>query len=823
MRRTTSLISLALLACGLAGAQAMTSVRIGTSFTSLSGANPQFVVDGTQYTSPQVFVWPVGSKHTVQFPFSTDNNGVSLDYQSVLNDTIRYSFGGWVATSTVPLNPQGSAVITVSADPGLTSLIAGVNATYRVHINLPNPGADGAQSCSGAPADPLAANRQGIIYFNGACYAQSTTFQTDPFVPAGSYTLNAFPYPGWVFYGWSIGNNPPSFLSTVTIGGPTNILAMFSVAKRVNFVTNPPGLQIIVDGSVVNTVTSADGVSCQPDSTRIPPNAPAGFVGLCAGQFDFLPGSTHTVGGPAVQLDKQAKYWVYRQAVNSATPNITYGQNATFVAGSNTSSPDTMNVSFAPGFRVSILTNPANMKVMIDGRDNWLAYNFIWGQGETHHIAAETPQTGARNRVFSFTGWSDQGDMSHDIVVGNSDMAITANYGILNQISLSSTPAPMSFTVDGSTCQAPCVLNKAGGSTSQISAPAQVSAGPGSRWDFVSWSDGVTTATRTVNFNQDTLSLTANYQTSYQFTGVINPPKAGTFKVTPSSPDGFYASGTQLGLTVVANGGYKFAHWEGDLTGSFAPATLTMNTPHTVQADFATVPFIPPAGIQSVTGPTPDGTVAPGSIVSIYGQNLAPSLQIGPSNPLSQTLAGVTVSIGDFVLPLVFVSPDQISAQIPWELPEGTYNLIVHNTGLPDVPGTVVISRNAPGVFTQVNDQQLPLALALHQDGTVVNFQSPAALGEQITIYGTGFGPYDKLPVDGFPSASADKQTLVDPIAVNTDAASLKPDWAGAASGMVGVNILKLTITSDMPASSNVNLTVQVNGKSSAPFVLPVQ
>lgn len=213
----------------------------------------------------------------------------------------------------------------------------------------------------------------------------------------------------------------------------------------------------------------------------------------------------------------------------------------------------------------------------------------------------------------------------------------------------------------------------------------------------------------------------------------------------------------------------------------------------------------------------------PGSIISIYGQNLAPAMQVGPSNPLAQTLGGVTVTIGDFLLPLVFVSPDQISAQVPWELADGTFALVVHNAGLPDVPGSVTISRDAPGVFTQVNDQQLPLILALHADGTVVNFQSPASLGEQITIYGTGFGPFDKLQVDGFPTAAIDNQSLVDPVAVNTDTASLKPDWTGAAAGMVGVNILKLTITNDMPASSNVNITVQVNGKSSSQVVLPVQ
>ena len=84
------------------------------------------------------------------------------------------------------------------------------------------------------------------------------------------------------------------------------------------------------------------------------------------------------------------------------------------------------------------------------------------------------------------------------------------------------------------------------------------------------------------------------------------------------------------------NNGYKFVSWGGDLSGSFAPGMLTMSTPHNVIANLASVPFIPPAGIESAAGPTPDGSVASGSLIAIYGQDLAPSFQIGPSSPLAK-------------------------------------------------------------------------------------------------------------------------------------------------------------------------------------------
>ena len=140
MNRNILLMSLALFACGTAGAQSPTSIRIGTSFTSLSGSNPIFIVDGTSYTSPQTFVWPNGSKHIVQFPFSTDQGGSSFDYQNASSDSIHYFFNGWIPNNQVTLTPNASAVQTITADPSLTSLIAQVTAQYRVHLVLPNGG-----------------------------------------------------------------------------------------------------------------------------------------------------------------------------------------------------------------------------------------------------------------------------------------------------------------------------------------------------------------------------------------------------------------------------------------------------------------------------------------------------------------------------------------------------------------------------------------------------------------------------------------------------------------------------------------------------------
>jgi uncharacterized protein (TIGR03437 family) len=791
-----------------------TSILIGTNPSTSNG--PAFIVDGTAYVHNQVFVWPVGSKHIVQFPFSLDFNGDALPYQSQLNDTIRFTFGGWVPSNGGFVGANNPAV-TLTADPSMTSFLATVTEVIRVDVNF---GTFANTSCGGAPSNAPPSNGPlaGIIYLDGACIGSSTTL----YLSQGTHVLNAFPYPGWIFVGWNIGGYVYHPIVSFNVTEPTVITPLFSIAKRVNFITNPPGLRVMVDGAQINTpptgvATASDG-SCSPDYDRLPPGAPSGFTPLCVGEFDFLPGSTHVIGAPTPQQDNQQGTWVFSAFNNGLT------QNSNYVVPQTINVADTLVANFVVGVHVSLYTIPQGLKIMVDGRDNWPGYTFIWGQGEVHQVAAESPQSDVHGRVWTYNSWSDHGAQLHAITVGATNGIIASvNYTELSQITFNSSPSGMTFNVDGATCTTPCVVNKAAGSASTVVAPASVPNAPGWRYDFTGWSDGGSGSSRTISFSQDSLTLTASYQTSFQLATASNPPRGGTFQLNPPSPDGYYASGTQVTVTAVPANGYKFVHWDGDLSGPVNASQVQMTAPHAVVADYISVPFIAPAGIQSAAGPTADGSVAAGSIISIYGENLAPAFALGPSNPLSQFIGTTTVTVAGFILPLVYVAPELISAQVPWELQPGTYTLTVHTEGQPDVPAQLTISRESPGVFTQPNSQQQPLVLALHQDGTRVNFDNPAIHGEQITIYGTGFGPYDQPAIDGYPATPTQTSALADSLVLNSDSGPVPTDWAGAAPGIVGVAAVKVTVGNAMPAGTNMNLTITVNGVNSIPVVLPVQ
>ncbi len=49
-------------------------------------------MDGVSYLSNQTFLWPKGSKHIIQFPFTTDINGNSTGYQQSNDGKYRFFF-----------------------------------------------------------------------------------------------------------------------------------------------------------------------------------------------------------------------------------------------------------------------------------------------------------------------------------------------------------------------------------------------------------------------------------------------------------------------------------------------------------------------------------------------------------------------------------------------------------------------------------------------------------------------------------------------------------------------------------------------------------
>src|SRR5438045_7779227 len=93
-------------------------------------------------------------------------------------------------------------------------------------------------------------------------------------------------------------------------------------------------------------------------------------------------------------------------------------------------------------------------------------------------------------------------------------------------------------------------------------------------------------------------------------------------------------------------------------------------------AAYAQTPSVASGGVLNAASFDRAMPVTPGSLISIFGSNLAATTATADSIPLSTRLGGVGVTINGVDAPLngVFhtANGDQINAQLPWNVGSGT-------------------------------------------------------------------------------------------------------------------------------------------------------
>lgn len=123
--------------------------------------------------------------------------------------------------------------------------------------------------------------------------------------------------------------------------------------------------------------------------------------------------------------------------------------------------------------------------------------------------------------------------------------------------------------------------------------------------------------------------------------------------------------------------------------------------------------------------------VAAGSLASLYGQRLAAATARASDSAPPHRLGDVVVAVNGARAPLLFVSPEQVNAQISWELTPGPVPVTVFVDGEPGNTVLANIAEFAPGIFVVVHGENLEPITELR----------PAAVGETLMIYATGLGP----------------------------------------------------------------------------------
>jgi uncharacterized protein (TIGR03437 family) len=223
-------------------------------------------------------------------------------------------------------------------------------------------------------------------------------------------------------------------------------------------------------------------------------------------------------------------------------------------------------------------------------------------------------------------------------------------------------------------------------------------------------------------------------------------------------------------------------------------------------------------------------SVAPGSLISIFGSGLAAGLSIADSIPLSTALSDVmSVTINGVPAPLVSVSDGQISAQVPWEVVPGAANVIVNRTDSSSAPAPVQVNAFAPALAAlSLGNLQ---ALATNADGTITastsplpGFRShPATAGDTVTFYATGLGPVNPPPLDGSNSSDTMRQTVSIPTVLIGGVPAVV-SFSGLSPQFVGFYQINVVAPAGVTTGGAVPVQIQTtDGSSSNPVTIALQ
>lgn len=400
-------------------------------------------------------------------------------------------------------------------------------------------------------------------------------------------TLAAVPVGGWRFTGWSgalSGNTTPQ---TLTVTGHHVVTATFSEVPytlTVNLVGN---------GTVTRT----------PDKPTYRYNEVVTLTAVAAPgwTFDRWSGDLSGSQNPAVLVmstDKTVSA-VFVQNEYPIVVTVSGSGNVTRLPNQTTyhyGDVVTLTATPAPGWTFTAwsgsLSGSANPQTLVvDGSEsvhatfsqlNYTLLTSVSGSGSvtrqpnqpTYHYGDGVTLTATAATGWHFVGWS--GDLSGS--TNPATLTITGNRSVV------ATFAPNEYTLTVNVGSGGSVTRSPDRPSYTHGTVVTLTATPAPGWRFVGWSGDLSgsanPATMTMNGNR---TVTATFA---QIEYTLNVTTVGGGSVSRNPSQATYHYGDLVNLTAIADEGWQFSAWSGDLTGSTNPTAFTIYGHQAVTATF---------------------------------------------------------------------------------------------------------------------------------------------------------------------------------------------------------------------------------------------
>ncbi len=476
-------------------------------------------------------------------------------------------------TNTAPL----PASIAVSGGSGQvvkiqTAFSKLLQAVVRDQGNKVVPGATVTfTAAASGPSGTFVSGATATVVTNANGVASAPAFESN--LTAGSYAVNA------TVAGVS---SPAVFTLTNKPGAAATAAANPSSGQSTAVLTAFATLQVLVQDAGFNPV----------------PNVTVKFTAPTSGASGTFPGG---VSSASVTTDSSGMATAPVFTANSKTGSYNVSAKVTGVAAAvmfsltNTGVPASIAVFAGGGQSGAVLAAfPAALEAVVrDSGNHPLSGISVTFTAPASGPSGIFPSGLSASAVTNSAGLAIAPTFTANAVSGGpyvvtaqaAGVSTPASFSLTNlangtvQIAINTSPAGLSFTVDGQPYSSPQTLTWVIGSTHTLATPTPQSA-TGTQFLWQSWSDsGV--ISHTVTAPATSTTYTATFQTQYLLTTGVNPPSSGSV-----GGGGYYNAGTQAIITATPNAGYLFGSFSGaNSTPSQNPGTVTMNGPVTVTAN----------------------------------------------------------------------------------------------------------------------------------------------------------------------------------------------------------------------------------------------
>lgn len=212
----------------------------------------------------------------------------------------------------------------------------------------------------------------------------------------------------------------------------------------------------------------------------------------------------------------------------------------------------------------------------------------------------------------------------------------------------------------------------------------------------------------------------------------------------------------------------------------------------------------------------PGGSIALGSIFSIFGNGLGPAVSVQVSAfPLRTNLGGVSVKVTQGstsvdVIP-IYVAAGQVNAIMPSTTPLGLVSLQVTYNGQKSNPAPVRVANSSFGTFSAAGGGSGPAIVFNFVSQTLQPINSLTASaypGQIVTLYGTGLGP---VSADNVAPPSATLPTPVEIWLGGKAVAASEIQYSGRTSCCAGIDQLVFRIPPEAPLGCYVPLFIRTD------------